>query len=274
MAGTKPVPEDQKAAVLTQAPLEESASPPQAIDDQFLKDYLHRMRNFDKFHDGDIVLDAREMKLLNSTVEKFKKVQDNVGHGNFYLLSFDEALGFARQNGSIGAFTPEETEFLEKIFYEDAAKYGFLGDKPLPGLTDAVKKDVAYKVPHTGNWLYKGKPLETYETIKGILGDKVILTSGVRSVVKQFLLFLSKAQVCRGNLSQASRSLAPPGYSFHGVGDFDVGQKGLGARNFSSSFTETEVFKRLNDLGYIVLRYPKDNLLGVRFEPWHIKVAA
>jgi LAS superfamily LD-carboxypeptidase LdcB len=90
--------------------------------------------------------------------------------------------------------------------------------------------------------------------------------------MKQFLLFLNKAYRSRGNLSVASRSLAPPGYSFHGVGDFDVGQVGFGIANFSSRFTTTKVFKRLRDLGYIELRYPKGNLLGVRFEPWHIKV--
>jgi len=70
----------------------------------------------------------------------------------------------------------------------------------------------------------------------------------------------------------ASRSLAPPGYSFHGVGDFDVGKKGYGIDNFTEKFTKTDVYKKLNDLGYIRFRYHQDNYLGVRFEPWHIKV--
>jgi len=90
--------------------------------------------------------------------------------------------------------------------------------------------------------------------------------------MKQFLLFLNKVYICNGNLSLASRSLAPPGYSFHGNGDFDVGQAGLGAFNFTDRFTDTEVFKRLSELGYLKLRYPKGNPLGVRYEPWHIKV--
>lgn len=90
--------------------------------------------------------------------------------------------------------------------------------------------------------------------------------------MKQFLLFLNKAYSNDGNLSLASRSLAPPGYSFHGNGDFDVGQVGYGALNFTERFTETEVFKRLSEMGYLQLRYPEDNRLGVRFEPWHIKI--
>ena len=50
------------------------------------------------------------------------------------------------------------------------------------------------------------------------------------------------------------------------------GQVGMGAENFSKSFANTEVFEKLNALGYIRLRYPDKNFLGVRFEPWHIKV--
>lgn len=104
------------------------------------------------------------------------------------------------------------------------------------------------------------------------LGGSIVLTSGIRSVVKQTHLFLAKAIQSRGNLSCASRSLAPPGHSFHGIGDFDVGKVGLGAGNFTAEFARTDEFRRLVDLGYVDMRYPSDNLLGVRFEPWHIKV--
>ena len=55
---------------------------------------------------------------------------------------------------------------------------------------------------------------------------------------------------------------------------FDVGQKGYGKLNFTGTFTETEVYKRLSELGYLQLRYPADNQLGVRYEPWHIKINA
>jgi LAS superfamily LD-carboxypeptidase LdcB len=94
----------------------------------------------------------------------------------------------------------------------------------------------------------------------------------VRSVIKQFLLFLNKAYRSKGNLSLASRSLAPPGYSFHGIGDFDVGQTGFGPYNFTARFVTTPVYQMLKERGYLKLRYPAGNLLGVRFEPWHIKI--
>ena len=73
-------------------------------------------------------------------------------------------------------------------------------------------------------------------------------------------------------LSMASRSLAPPGHSFHGIGDFDVGKKGYGHRNFTADFAETDEFKRLKQLGFVKIRYHETNPFGVRYEPWHVKV--
>jgi LAS superfamily LD-carboxypeptidase LdcB len=106
------------------------------------------------------------------------------------------------------------------------------------------------------------------------MGKSIVLTSGVRGVVKQMYLFLAKAVRSDGNLSMASRSLAPPGHSFHGNGDFDVGKVGYGYRNFTEDFAKTAEFKRLEELGYIRIRYHEKNPFGVRFEPWHIKVVS
>jgi len=240
--------------------------------DAHIKDYLHKMRNFNVRHQGDICLDRREFDLLKSCVNRFERVQQTVGHGNFYLLSFDETIGIARSYSRVGDFTRAELDFLEKTFYFDASHYGFFGEKPVKNITDRVKKREVVKIPYTGNYLYKGMPFQTYKQIIRGVGAGVVLTSGLRSVTKQFLLFLNKAYESEGNLSLASRSLAPPGYSFHGIGDFDVGQAGLGADNFTERFTNTCVYQRLNEQGYVRIRYPLDNLLGVRFEPWHIKV--
>jgi hypothetical protein len=196
-----------------------------------------------------------------------------VGHGNFQILSFDEGLKIAHNYSQVGEFSKAEIIFMEMIFYTEAERYGFLGQKPLNNLTDRIKTKKVIKVPHTGNYLYKGLPLETFKKIKQQVGEQVVLTSGVRGIMKQFLLFLNKAKKSNGNLSLASRSLAPPGYSFHSNGDFDVGQTGLGAANFTTRFTNTDVYIKLSELGYLKLRYPQKNLMGVRFEPWHIKVS-
>ena len=242
-------------------------------EDDF-KIYLRKVRQFNENHVGDIWLAPRKFELLKSSVQRFRHIQAKVGFGNFYLLDFDSALRVSKDFLDVGAFSVEELNFLEQIFYERASLYGFYGEKPVKNLTDHIPLREVVKMPNTGNFLYRGKPVEVYNRIRREVGEEVILTSGVRSVIKQFLLFLDKAYESRGNLSRASRSLAPPGYSFHGISDFDVGQVGYGQHNFTERFITSKVFKRLKALGYLSLRYPRDNMFGVRFEPWHIRVDA
>ena len=252
-----------------------SSSPKRRGNDLDLDLYLHRLRDFNATHGGDVFLDAKRFDLLQSSLARLRRVQGTVGFGNFYLLDFDEAVQIAKMHTAVGPFTTDELDFLEQLFYERAMLYGFYGEKPLKNLTDQINKREVVKVPgSSGNHLYRGKPLEVYATLRRKMGRKLILTSGVRSVVKQFMLFLSKIYEGNGNLSRASRSLAPPGYSYHGISDFDVGQVGYGLHNFTERFVESEVFKQLHDMGFLSLRYPRDNLAGVRFEPWHVKVDA
>ncbi|MBQ62174.1 MAG: hypothetical protein CMQ19_08870 [Gammaproteobacteria bacterium] len=127
-------------------------------------------------------------------------------------------------------------------------------------------------MPRAGHFLYRGESDALYKKARRDLGSSILLTSGIRSVVKQTHLFLAKTIQSKGNLSRAARSLAPPGHSYHGIGDFDVGKVGLGSKNFTSEFAQTKEFQRLVDLGYVDMRYPLNNLLGARYEPWHIKV--
>ena len=235
-------------------------------------DYLQKMRHPNELHDGDVTMGFDEQRIVNQLVARLSQVQNVVGHGNFSVLSFDQMLRYARNYSQVGKFENAETEFLEKLFYEDAVDYGFFGDKPLTNITESIERRAIEKVPYTGQYLFKGESMALYTKIKRDIGDSITLTSGVRSVVKQMQLFLRKVSRYEGNFSLASRSLAPPGYSFHGIGDFDVGHIGLGESNFTNQFAGTEEFKKLLDLGYINIRYPLDNELGVRFEPWHIKV--
>ncbi len=236
-------------------------------------EYLRRMREFDKPHPGDIVLEGERLALMKRTLGRVRRLYRTVGDGHFHLLDFNTSLKEARDwRARVGPFERDEIDFLEEIFYEDAAKYGFLGEKPLLNITDRIRDDEVVKVPGSGNYLYRGRPFETFERLTRDIPEGLQLTSGVRGVMKQFLLFFNKADANGGNLSLASRSLAPPGFSFHGISDFDIGQAGFGGDNFTERFVSTPVFARLTELDYVDLRYPRDNDLGVRFEPWHIKV--
>ncbi|MBG0776721.1 MAG: D-alanyl-D-alanine carboxypeptidase family protein [Desulfovibrionaceae bacterium] len=247
-------------------------APQPGLCDGHIRDYLEKMHHFDERHADDVYLADADRPVFASALRRLQRLQRVVGFGNFYLIGFDEAVRFAERSAAVEPFTRRELDFMDRVFHEDAARYGFYGVKPLTQMTAPIRKDKAVKVPGTGNYLYRGRPLETYRQLRRDVGKRAVLTSGIRSVMKQFLLFFDKIRDADGNLSRASRSLAPPGYSFHGVGDFDVGQIGYGPDNFTERFVSTEVFHRLTDLGYVNLRYPNGNLLGVRFEPWHIKV--
>lgn len=240
--------------------------------DSHIKDQLMKNRLFDSVFNDDVFLNKNRLPVLESSLDRLKRLQSTVGYANFSLLSFDDAVNISKSYSKVGPFTRQELIFLEELFYYRASSIGFMGQKPIKNLTSRIKKKTVSKIAGTGNYLYRGKPIEMYNRIKTQIGEDVILTSGVRSVMKQFYLYLNKVKKSNGNLSMASRSLAPPGYSFHGVGDFDVGKIGFGIDNFTERFTQTDVYKRLADLGYIRFRYERDNDLGVRFEPWHIEV--
>ncbi len=243
-----------------------------SLSDKQVDAYLRKIRNFDAIFASDIYLDPRYEAVLIKTTRHLAKVESYMGHGNFNLMSFDEMLQAGRNFSRIGAFEKDELDFLEEIFFANPHRYGFFGKKVSLDITEAIsRKDVA-KIPNSGHFLLRGESLNLYNKLVADIGDQLILTSGVRSNVKQMHLFLAKTVEANGNLSRASRSLAPPGHSFHGVGDFDIGKIGFGARNFTSDFSTTEEYRRIARLGYVDIRYPTDNLFGVRFEPWHIKL--
>lgn len=235
-------------------------------------DYLSKIEHFEESHADDIYLDSRQTDVLVRTFGRLDRLQNLVGHGNFNVISFDDTTRYSKNHSVVSPFQRDELEFLDQMFHATVAEYGFYGEKVTPRMTAVVPAKDRYKVPYTGHFLYRGESLRHYEKIRRDAGDTVVLTSGIRNVVKQSYLFLAKTIQSGGNLSRASRSLAPPGHSFHGIGDFDVGKVGLGVKNFTSDFARTPEFRRLVELGYVEMRYPPNNLFGVRYEPWHIKV--
>ena len=233
---------------------------------------LDKVRNFEQEFSDDIHLSSDERIILHSVLARLERAEAFIGHGNYSISSFDYLLKIAERYPQVGAFGPVELDFMERIFFADATLYGFMGEKVIDTLTAQISdRDVA-KIKYSGQFIFRGQSEQYYQKLKKDIGDSIILTSGIRSNVKQMHLFLAKTAVSNYNLSKASRSLAPPGHSFHGVGDFDVGKVGWGVANFSDKFAQTDEFKRMQDLGYVQIRYTEDNRLGVRFEPWHIKV--
>lgn len=237
-----------------------------------VRDNLQKIKNFDQVFSEDIFLTTEKYAVFQTTLKRILRVKKIIGYANFNLISFDDMLLYAHRYPKVGRFTKPELTLIDEIFFYDANKYGFHGNKVIKELTSTINKRDTIKISGSGHYLFQGDALTKFNQLKKDVGPNLILTSGVRSVVKQLQLFLSKLESSNGNLSLASRSLAPPGHSYHGIGDFDVGKKGFGKFNFTSKFSQTREYKRLIELKYVDLRYTKKNQVGVRYEPWHIKV--
>ena len=220
----------------------------------------------------NIYIQKQDWDTFVSVRNRLRRVKKFVGYGNFNIISFDHTLRYARNYSKIGAFSKKELEFLDKLFYEDPTRYGFYGKKTCEQITAKISIKDVFKVPRTGHYLFKGKSLNNYNRLVKDIGNSIILTSGVRSVVKQMSLYLDKIYKLKGNISMASKSIAPPAYSYHSLSDFDVGKKGFGYANFTEKFATTDEFKSLKKLDYISMRYTINNKDGVRYEPWHIKI--
>lgn len=232
-----------------------------------------KSRNFNQDFDEDLFIRGKEYSILLSVINKINKLQKYVGHGHFNIVDWNDGVAFTKKAKGTGpGFTREEIKFLEQIFYRDASEYGFMGEKVFTEIDRGINRRNAVKIPYTGHYLVRGPSYELYQKIKQKVGTDLVLTSGARGTMKQFYLFLSKVIACKGNASKASRSIAPPGYSFHGRGDFDIGSRFLGEKNFTADFAKTKEYEKLVELGFVSIRYEQDNLQGVRFEPWHIKV--
>ncbi len=220
----------------------------------------------------DVYLSRDEFIILTSVNRRFKRLKNYVGFANFNLISFKSALYYGRNYPKIGAFTKKEIALIDRLFYENPSKYGFYGHKTCLNLDNRILKEDVTKIPKTGHYLFKGKPQEDYENIINDIGDTLILTSGVRNVMKQLSLYVNKIYNTGGNMTRATNSIAPPSYSYHTISDFDVGKVGWGFKNFTADFSQTQEFKKMTKLEYIGMRYTMDNRDGVRFEPWHVEV--
>ncbi|MEX0624443.1 D-alanyl-D-alanine carboxypeptidase family protein [Saccharospirillum sp.] len=231
-----------------------------------------KVEHFEYDFSDDVHMTETEYSTLVTALERLNRVQSYVGHGHFNVLSFDDMLRYARYQPRIGDFTTAELDYLEKLFYDDVSRLGFFGERVITDLTHRYAENDISKIPGSGHYLLRGDSEAFYDKVREKVGDTLLLTSGVRGVVKQYHLFMAKAIQSEGNLSRASRSLAPPGHSFHAIGDFDVGRVNGGLSNFTADFAQTDEFKKLQDLGFVKIRYTTDNEYGVRYEPWHIRV--
>jgi hypothetical protein len=223
-------------------------------------------------NDTDVYLKKDDWITLVSLNNRLKRLKKHIGFANFNLISYKDALFYARNYHAIGAFSRDELKLIDRFFHENPTQYGFYGKTTCLKIDNKINRKDVVKISYTGHFLFKGKPKKDYENIIKDVGDTLILTSGVRNVIKQLSLYTNKIYNSNGNITKASKSIAPPAYSYHTISDFDVGKKGWGHKNFTADFAYTQEFSQMRKLNYIRMRYNKNNKDGVRFEPWHVEV--
>ncbi|MBL0707796.1 MAG: M15 family metallopeptidase [Sulfurimonas sp.] len=220
----------------------------------------------------DVYLSYREYQTLKSLNIRLVRLRKFVGFANFNLISYKEAIHYGRNYSRIGSFTNIELSLIEKLFFESTEQYGFFGSQTCFNIENKISTKEVVKISGTGHYLFKGKAEEDYKKLKKDVGNTLVLTSGVRNVMKQLNLYCNKLYRNGGNITKASLDIAPPAYSYHTISDFDVGRRGWGYKNFTADFASTFEFEKMKKLDYISMRYNKSNNDGVRFEPWHVEI--
>ena len=205
---------------------------------------------------------------MGAIARRLEAVQRVIGHGRFNLVSFDDVRAAAPRTPG-GPITAAESAEFEALLDLDARRIGFLGKR--------VVSDLAYRLPANLVEVGRGQHVfpeanALFRRARAAVGERLIVTSGARGVPKQMHVFIRSA-LRAGLVARRVHSVAPPGYSYHAVGDIDVGDRELGGVNFTEEFALSETYRKLAALPYIRFRYPPGNPFGVQFEPWHLEVA-
>ncbi len=105
--------------------------------------------------------------------------------------------------------------------------------------------------------------------------DGVILVtiSGFRSIAEQQPLFFDVKAERGQDAKERAEVSAPPGYSEHHTGyAVDIGDGNAPATNLNPKFENTAAFKWLQKNAprfSFEMSFPRDNVQGVNYEPWH-----
>jgi zinc D-Ala-D-Ala carboxypeptidase len=104
-------------------------------------------------------------------------------------------------------------------------------------------------------------------------GVNLAVISAFRSVKEQEQLFFGVGAQRNQTPAQRAALSAPPGYSEHHTGyALDIGDGNVPATNLSANFEKTKAYEWLaqNAAKFsFELSFPKDNIQGVSYEPWH-----
>ncbi len=184
-----------------------------------------------------------------------------------------------------------ENDFIDRLYSIDPKTVGFNGPKYKTGTAENLVKIESYKFTQNGKVVRESGvqyvPKHVYDDFVKMSAEiqmglnKIIhIDSGFRSSGRQAYLFM-KNLVGEYNYSieETAKWSAMPGYSEHGdpvntAVDIanDEGINGFSNNQNPEDFEKLDEYKwLLENAGKFnfILSYPRDNKLGVGFEPWH-----
>ncbi|MEK7624609.1 MAG: D-alanyl-D-alanine carboxypeptidase family protein [Patescibacteria group bacterium] len=218
---------------------------------------------------------TKEIEVLEKILKKFSSLKRR-SRGKVVLMDYRVFLFL---------LDFEEKKLIKKIQNLNISKYGkktpFYGIKRTPEDLVAVRGQ-KYKnkgiIRHLPVSFLPGEVYGAFkkmnQAIKKETGKSFLIKSGYRSPAYQMIVFLGYLEKNFWNIKKTMKGVALPGYSEHGC-------PGKQAVDFTSieilkknkrDFSQTEEYRWLKKnaakFGFY-LSFPKDNKLGVKFEPWH-----
>ncbi len=171
-------------------------------------------------------------------------------------LFSNQELSISTTRGKIKAKISKDGLLLGHFPYEEVSK-----DKLIsiyPGMK--VHKSLA-------------KDLEKMRASAASQGIQLIVISGFRSIDLQRQIFYENKSARNQIAIERAKVSAPPGYSEHSTGfAVDFGDGTMRSADFEVEFENTPAFLWLKKNAakyHFVLSFPKKNIQGVSYEPWH-----
>ena len=222
-------------------------------------------------------LSSENEQTAKSIVEKLK-IERRERSNKLPVLSFRRLYSIL--NG-------DEKLFVKNLLNQNPKTYGFngpfLGIEKVPLFLKKIQgqkytrereeEEIAQQYLPFQVWLaYK----KLSKAMKNEIGKEILIESGYRSPAYQVLTFLySLVEKHKLDYEKTLNLVALPGYSQHGhppLQAIDFTTKDGALRGEKMGFENTSEYDWLSKSAnkyHFHLSYPKNNALGIRFEPWH-----